>query len=209
MSDLMALRFATPSGSESPGVYGWSDQPLFPLKTGTATLTRRAVGFWNIEAPLTCDVPQEVRIPRGLLTLQMKNLDARTVERAEGRFSGSRGSTLIGEFSLPAECPNLRVDVTGKWWLLANGSASPLPGFPCSRPVPIFSTIRNSSRNRLLAGGPVYPVAEPGKWYDPAKRSVMVVVDIEPVDTAAAQMSSAVNYWQVRELDLELGGTVQ
>ena len=32
--------------------------------------------------------------------------------------------------------------------------------------------------------------------------------DIEPLDATVSQTSVAINYWQIRELDLEIGGTV-
>jgi len=48
-------------------------------------------------------------------------------------------------------------------------------------------------------------VPNPGQWYDTARRSFLVAVEIEPVVLEQA----AVNYWQIRELDMEIGGTVQ
>ena len=197
--ELLGLHLRSALADWAPAVYGWSDQPVFPLHAGAA-LARRAVGLWAIETPLTY-AGGRLTIPRGLLTLHLKNKDARTVERAEGRFSGTRSATLVAEFTLPAACPDLRVD-EAKLIVAFRGSA-----FKCDAQMQPPGIGDTPVHQPSLTGGPEYPIATPGKWYDPARRSITVAINIEPASTDLAQQTAAVNYWQIRELDLELGGT--
>ncbi|MEI6082849.1 MAG: hypothetical protein WCS70_00960 [Verrucomicrobiota bacterium] len=173
-----------------PAVYGWSDQPLFPV-TIQQQIARRAVNFWNIGAPVTY-AGRQLTVPRGLMTLRLKNKDARTVERAEGRYSGTRSSTILAEFTLPAECPDLQI-TSAKVFVNYRGSA-----FKCR--VQIQST--DEKRHLPLTGE---TIPNPAQWYDPVTRSFLVAVDIEPLGLTEP---TSVNYWQIRELDFELGGTV-
>jgi len=197
--ELLGLHMRSALAGWSPAVYGWSDQPVFPLQAGAA-LAQRSVGLWAIETPLAY-AGGRLAVPRGMLTLHLKNRDARTVERAEGRFSGTRGAQLLAEFALPAECPNLQVD-DAKLIVAFRGSA-----FTCTvqlQPPGIGDTPQHQP---ALTGGPEYPIAAPAKWYDPARRSFTFAITIEPASADLAQQTAAVNYWQIRELDLELGGT--
>ncbi|MCG3148445.1 MAG: hypothetical protein PCFJNLEI_01888 [Verrucomicrobiae bacterium] len=173
-----------------PGVYAWTDKPLFPATT-EQRLARRAVNFWNIETPVTYE-GRQLTVPRGFMPLRLKNKDARTVERAEGRYSGTRGSTILAEFSLPAACPDLQI-TSAKIIVNFRGSAF-------RHNVQIQSA--DERRHTALTGD---TIPNPAQWYDPATRSLTVKVEIEPVGLAE---SAAVNYWQIRELDLEIGGTV-
>ncbi len=197
---LLSRQARNALGDWSPAVYGWTDQPVFPL-TGSGTLARRSVGMWAIETPVAYAGPQ-LTIPRGLLKLRLKNTDARTLERAEGRFSSTRGGKIVVEFSLPPECPNLRVE-TAAVIVDFHGSA-----FQCHVQPLLPGSSEMTAQKPALSGGPVYPVAEPEKWFDPQRRSFTVGIDITSVSTELLQQM-AVNYWQIRELDLELGGTVQ
>jgi len=183
-----------------PAVYGWSDNPLFPA-TIQQPVARRAVNFWNIETPVTYE-GRQLTVPRGLMTLRLKNRDARTVERAEGRYSGTRGSTILAEFSLPADCPDLQI-TSAKVFVNYRGSA-----FRCRVEMqPPGTDELKQKRQPELTGGPIFNVPNPGQWYDAARRSFIVAVDIEPTSSSSAEVA-AVNYWQIRELDFELGGTV-
>jgi hypothetical protein len=173
-----------------PALYGWSDAPLFPVAS-TPHIARRAVNFWNIETPVAY-AGRHLTFPRGSLTLRMKNRDARTVERAEGRFAGTRGANLIAEFSLPADCPDLRI-TSAKVFVNYRGSAFR------------HRVLIQSADDRRQAPLTGETVSDPAQWFDPATRSFTVKVEIEPVSLEDA---AAVNYWQVRELDMEIGGTV-
>ena len=199
-SALLSRHARNALGDWSPAVYGWTDQPVFPL-TGSGTLARRSVGMWAIETPVAYAGPQ-LTIPRGLLKLRLKNTDARTLERAEGRFSGTRSGKVVVEFSLPLECPNLRVE-TAAVIVDFHGSA-----FQCHVQLLPPGQSEITPQKPAWSGGPVYPVAEPEKWFDPQRRSFTVGIEITSVSTELLQQM-AVNYWQIRELDLELGGTVQ
>lgn len=181
----------------SPALYGWSDQPSFPITTGTGSLTRRAVSLWAIAAPLTCD-GTKLTLPRGLMTLRLRNPDARSAERAEGRFSATRSGAISAEFSLPAECPDLRPEAA-RAYVNFQGSA-----YRCRLRV----ESADGQRQQILTGGPVYVIPEPERWFDPVRRSINITVEIEGTGSTNSQFSAAVNYWQIRELDLEIGGTV-
>ena len=197
--ELVSRHLRTALAEWSPAVYGWTDQPVFPIQGGRS-LARRSAGLWAIETPLTYAGPH-LSIPRGLVKLRLKNIDARTLERAEGRFSGTRGGQILVEFALPAECPNLNVE-TANVIVDFHGSA-----FKCAVQMqPPGGEISN--RQPALTGGPVYPVAQPGRWYDPVRRSFAVAITIS-AGTAEVLQQVAINYWQIRELDFELGGTVQ
>ena len=197
--ELLGQHLRSALATWSPAVYGWSDQPVFPLQAGAA-LSRRSVGLWAIETPVAYGSGR-LTVPRGLLTLHLRNKDARTVERAEGRFSGTRGTTLMAEFTLPVACPDLRVD-DAKLIVAFRGSA-----FKCDVQMQAPGVGDTPKRQPALTGGPDYPIATPDKWYDPARRSFTVAINIEPATADMAQQTVAVNYWQIRELDLELGGT--
>ena len=197
--ELLGLHLRSALAEWSPAVYGWSDQPVFPLQAG-AGLARRAIGLWAVETPLTYTGGKLV-VPRGMLALHLKNRDARTVERAEGRFSGTRGAAILAEFTLPADCPDLRVD-DARLIVAFRGSA-----FKCNVQMQPPGTGDTAKPQPALTGGPDYQIATPGKWYDPARRSFTVAINIEPVNADPALQMAAVNYWQIRELDLELGGT--
>ena len=183
----------------APAVYGWTDRPVFPLQADSG-LARRAAGLWAIESPLTC-AGTHLTLPRGMVRLRLKNTDARSMERAEGRFSSTRGGKILVEFTLPAECPNLRVEEAN---VIVDFQGS---AFQCAVQLRPPGSGEIPSRQPALTGGPVYPIAAPGLWYDPVRRSFTVAIDVtaghpEQLDQLA------VNYWQIRELDLELGGTV-
>ena len=197
--ELLGLHMRSALADWSPAVYGWSDQPVFPLRTGN-TLARRAVGLWAIETPLAY-TGGRLAVPRGMLTLHLKNTDARIMERAEGRFSGTRGVTIVAEFALPVACPDLQVD-TAKLIVVFRGSA-----FKCDVQLQPPGSGETPQHQPSLTGGPEYQIATPGKWYDPARRSFTVAIKIEPTNANLAQPTAAVNYWQIRELDLELEGT--
>ena len=199
-SALLSRHARNALGDWAPAVYGWTDQPIFPL-TGSGTLARRSVGMWAIETPVAYTGPR-LTIPRGLMKLRLKNTDARTLERAEGRFSSTRGGKIVVEFSLPAECPNLRVE-TAAAIVDFHGSA-----FRCHVQLLPPGQSEISIQKSALSGGPVYPIAQPEDWYDPQRRSFTVAIEITSVNTELLQQM-AVSYWQIRELDLELGGTVQ
>lgn len=176
-----------------PAVYGWTDTSLFPV-TVQQKIARRAINFWNIDSPITY-AGQKLTLPRGLPTLRLKNKDARTVERAEGRFSGTRGCTLLAEFSLPADCPDLQI-TSAKVFVNYRGSA-----FRCRISLQPPGTDELKLKRQPELTGEIVP--DPGQWYDPVRRSFLVAVEIEPVTLEQA----AVNYWQIRELDMEIGGT--
>jgi hypothetical protein len=201
---MAGLRPPGSLSTSAPSVHGWSDQALFPVQSTGPALLRRAVGFWSMDSELICE-GKKLTIPRGVLTLRLKNLDARTLERAEGRFSGTRGTQFIAEFALPPEFPPLHLD-EARAVVAFRGSA-----FHCRvEMLPPGATGVTTPKRKsppALAGGPVYNIAEPNQWFDQARQSLTMAVTIEPNDPVSLT-GSAVNYWQIRELDLEIGGTV-
>jgi len=158
-------------------VGGWSNRPHFPITELDAAVARRAQELWLLRPPLTVTGPR-VLLPKGALALRLTNPEAKTFERAEGRFSGTRAAFIIAEFALPAECPDLRVE-SARLFLEFRGTA-----WRCD----------------------VAEAADPVQAYNPATRSFTLHITIRPAGPKPAE--SAVNYWQIRDLDLEVGGTI-
>ena len=158
---------------------GWSRRAHFPVTELDARVARRAEELWILRPTVTVDGPR-VLLPKGVLPLRLKNKEAQAVERAEGRFSGTRATTIVAEFGLPAECPDLQIE-TAQVFLEFRGSA-----FRCTVPE----------------------MAEPLRAYDPVTRSITLHLTIEPV-ASGPPVEAAVNYWQIRDLDLEVGGTIR
>jgi hypothetical protein len=172
----------------SPAVYGWTSAPVFPLETAQP-VARRSVNLWAIETPVTYPGPR-CDLPRGFLPMRLLSLEARHLERADGRYSGTRAAEIVVEFRLPAECPDVRVDRAAVA-LEFRGTA-----FRHS-----LAVVAPDGKRRARLDGSVIP--NPGQWYNPVTRSFTIAVAIE----ALSPEMTAVNYWQIRELDMELGGT--
>ena len=190
-------------GSEpQPVVYGWSDRPELPLGGAPA---RRAVGLWAIEADVTYAGPR-LWLPKGTLALRLKNKSAVTAEIAEGRFMGTRPAQLVLEFSLPAGCPDLEPS-EATFYLEFRGSAFR----PTVRVAPPGASDDDAATGRWLplAGGPTYRLAQPGKYYNPATRSIVFAVSVDSASATARATENAMlglSSWQIRDCDLEVKG---
>lgn len=171
----------------APAVYGWSREPVFPL-TPQRPLAHRSVSLWAVETPVRYAGPR-VELPAGVMPLRLLTPESRQLERGEGRYSGTRGASLTVAFQLPEDCPDLRVDRARLVWNF-RGTAYRYA---------LYVVGADGRRQRLEE----LTIPEAGQWFVPATRSLSIAVEIEPV---AAEMAG-VNYWQIRELDLELGGT--
>ena len=193
---------------ESPALYGWSETPLFPVETVAPAAARRSVGLWAIESEVNYEGPTLV-LPKGMLELQMKDNLSATLERAEGRFSGTRPAAMLAEFRLPAGCPDLQVTRARLYLAFRSGAyraevrLAPRDLVAAPKPDP--------ARFEPIPGGPVYVVADPQRYFNPRTRSFLASIQIEATEETGRSEAAAsgVRYWQVRDLDMDLQGAAQ
>ncbi len=201
---LMMRRFRTES--DEPALFGWRDRPLFPVTDTIPATARRGIGLWAVRTTTSYAGPQ-LLIPKGVMPLVYRNKGAVMTEQAEGRFGGNYGQQLLVEFKLPPGCPALRIEEAT---VIVAFRASAFVSRVSIAPRELVTAAEpDSSRFVWLAGdGPRYQLREPERFYNPASRSFLVAVDIEPIrrQSAGEAWQTSINYWQVRDLDMQLKG---
>lgn len=203
-ADQLLLRRLRTEPTE-PAWYGWSDRPLFPVAGIAPAAARRGLGLWAVRARAEYGRGR-LWLPKGLLSLVPRSKGAQVAEQAPGRFAGTYGQQLLVEFQLPDGCPDLTV-TEGTLTVAFRAAAftarvSVAPREVAAEPEP------DPARFIPVAGdGPEYRLESPARFYNPATRSLLVAVEITATRAAAGGgWQTAVNQWQIRDLDLEVKG---
>lgn len=194
-----------------PVLFSWSDVPAFPLASIEPATARRAVGLLAVEGSLEYTGPT-LLLPPGVMPVQVRNLDAYAFERTEGCFSGGRPGQIAVEFTLPAGCPALTVQELTVHFEFRGTAFQPeihlAPGDfdlqgEVARLLPRMTKIPAS----LPARAP-----DPGRFLRPGTRSMLVVVNVmhnEEGRRLGTTINPNLHTWQIRNLDVELKGTMQ
>jgi hypothetical protein len=201
---LVVRRFRTQP--VEPALFGWDDRPLFPVADVQPPVARRGVGLWAVQTAASYAGPH-LWLPKGVLPLVHRNKGALMTEQAEGRFGGNYGQQVLVEFRLPPGCPDLRVEEAT---LIVAFRATAFAARVSVAPKELVTAAEpNTATFVPLAGdGPRYRLPQPARCYNPATRSILVAVEIEPIrrPTAGETWQTSVNYWQIRDLDIEVKG---
>ena len=195
-----------------PVLFSWSDQPAFPVAQIEPPVARRALGLWAVAATLEYDAGR-VFFPKGALLVQTRNQAALPFERGEGCYAGARPGLIVAEFALPPGCPNFEAEEATVSFGF-RGAAF----FPEVLVGPGDSEIAEEA-GRMLARfqkvenvGGVWRIPSLAKVWGPQARKLLVAVRVEHTDEGKRlTVSPTANFhlWQVRDLDLELRGTVR
>ncbi len=183
-----------------PVLYAWTDH-LPALLAVDPPLARRAVGLWAIETDLVFD-GERYLVPRGVLDLRLGSRAGATNRAGDGQFFGTRPAELEIDFVLPAGWPDLVID-QARVSLEFRGSAF--------RPQIALRPVGGGSAV-VLTGDPPYTIPEPARFYDQTTRSLRLVLRVESGVSGSRMAETAMlglTNWQVREVDVELEGTVQ
>ena len=194
-----------------PALFSWSDRPAFPITAGHPAVTRDAIGLLAVEGSVEYLGPS-LLLPRGVMPLQIQNMGAYLFLRGEGCFAGGRAGNLAIEFSLPAGCPDLVAQELTLHFEY-RGTAFEPEVFIGPGGVSVPEDTRTALQPGLtkLAGPMPARVPNPERLLRPGQRSVVVVLRVN----ASAEgkrigfMSNPdLHVWQIRNLDLELKGTI-
>ena len=195
-----------------PVLFSWSDQPTFPIAQIEPPVARRALGLWAVAATVEY-AGGRVFFPAGALPLRVRNQGALPFERGEGCFASARPGLIVVEFSLPPGCPPVQAD-----------EATVTMGFRGTAFLPeVFvgdgelevgeETERALTRWTKVAGtGGGWRMADVARVWGASSRKLLVAVRIAHTEEGRRLTSnSTANFhlWQVRDLDLELKGTVR
>ncbi|MCX7915889.1 MAG: hypothetical protein N3A53_06260, partial [Verrucomicrobiae bacterium] len=147
----------------------------------------------------------EIRLPAGVLEMQLLNRAAVTLRVGDGQFQGNRAAEIIAEFRLPVSCPDLvlteavvHVEFRGNLYRPAVWVA----------PAKVTGDDWRPNTWPSCPGGPTYRIESPQQFYRPATRSMVVALTIDPIPAArqADALTLGLNEWQVRRFELELRG---
>lgn len=194
-----------------PALFSWSDRPAFPITAVHPAVTRDAIGLLAVEGSVEYLGPS-LLLPRGVMPLQIQNMGAYLFLRGEGCFAGGRAGNLAIEFSLPAGCPDLVAQELTLHFEY-RGTAFEPEVFIGPGGVSVPEDTRTALQPGLtkLAGPMPARVPNPERLLRPGQRSVVVVLRVN----ASAEgkrigfMSNPdLHVWQIRNLDLELKGTI-
>jgi hypothetical protein len=194
-----------------PALFSWSDRPAFPITAVHPAVTRDAIGLLAVEGSVEYQGPS-LLLPRGVMPLQIQNMGAYLFLRGEGCFAGGRAGNLAIEFSLPAGCPDLVAQELTLHFEY-RGTAFEPEVFIGPGGVSVPEDTRTALQPGLtkLTGPMPARVPNPERLLRPGQRSVVVVLRVN----ASAEgkrigfMSNPdLHVWQIRNLDLELKGTI-
>ncbi len=203
--DMLVMRRFRTQPTE-PALFGWTDRPIFPVAEVTPAVARRGVGLWAARTTASYEEGR-VWLPKGVMPLAHRNKGALMTEQAEGRFGGNYGQQVLVEFQLPPGCPDLRVEEAT---LFVAFRATAFESRVSIAPRELVTEVEPNTATftRLTGDGPGYRLPQPARFYNPDTRSFLVAVEIEPLRRPAAgeAWQTSVNYWQIRDLDLEVKG---
>jgi hypothetical protein len=179
---------------------GWSERPALPATAVQPPVARRALGLWATELPVSYYGPR-VRLPKGVLSQRVKARGTSVNDRGEGRYAGMHPVNLLVEFSLPAGCPDLRVE-SARVFLEFRGTGSRAE----VRVLPVGATGVNSGV--VLTDG---IIPRPTEFFDARTRSFTLGINVGPLTATPAgeiNLVTALREWQIRELDMEITGVI-
>ncbi|MCS7048628.1 MAG: hypothetical protein NZ483_04970 [Verrucomicrobiae bacterium] len=188
----------------APVVFGWTELGSASSASAPPDLTRRSLGMWLVEAGVETG-SDEIRLPAGVLEMQLLNRAAVTLRVGDGQFQGNRAAEIIAEFRLPVSCPDLvlteavvHVEFRGNLYRPAVWVA----------PAKVTGDDWRPNTWPSCPGGPTYRIESPQQFYRPATRSMVVALTIDPIPAArqADALTLGLNEWQVRRFELELRG---
>jgi len=193
-----------------PVLFSWSDEPAFPIASVEPPVSRRAVGLLAIEGTVDFQGPS-LHLPAGTMPLLLRNSRGQQYERGEGCFAGGRVAHLAVEFSLPAGCPPVEAkEMTIHFGF--RGAAFEPEVFVAPGDFVLPEDVEHAvSRMTRLTGAAPLKVLEPVRFLRPPSRSMMVVVRV--AYSAAGrkldlQINPNIHVWQLRDLDMEVKGTL-
>ncbi|NQU11677.1 hypothetical protein HQ590_12860 [bacterium] len=193
-----------------PVCYGWTDSPEFPVATVTPPVRRRAVTLWAVE-PTVRFAGDRILLPKGSLELRLFSKAAATHDRGGGRFAGMRPALIQVEFRLPDGCPPLHVEEATVHLQFRGSAFAPVV---LVAPADRVTTANNLLEGyRQLTGSPPWRLSRADRdWFDPQTRSLTLAVRVDAAPGMAGTgeaMLLGLSQWQVRELDVELKGSVR
>lgn len=193
-----------------PALFSWSERPAFPLAAIEPAVTRDAIGLLAVEGSVEYAGPT-LLLPRGVMPLHIQNMGAYLFLRSEGCFAGGRAGQVAVEFSLPAGCPNLVAQELAVHFEY-RGTAFEPEVFIAPGNVIIPEDHRTVlPRIAKLGGSPPLRVPNPERFLGAGQRSIVVFIRIShsAEGKRIGLMSNPdLHVWQIRNLDLELKGTL-